>query len=783
MTRCAHCGSEVDAAVIAGGDAGTPFCCAGCAAAHTLVCDLDLADYYRRRALDPSQALTRPDGADLATDWSAFVRPNGIALRLDLMVDGLQCAACVWLIEQVLRRDPRVSAVRLNMTTRRLALAWQGDHRDADSILAPVVKLGYRLAPYDPRRLDAASAAEEGLLLRAMAVAGFGAANIMLLSVSVWAGHVQDMGPATRDLMHWLSALVALPVIAYAGRPFFASALAALRGGRTNMDVPISLGVILATMMSLAETWTGGSHAYFDAAVALLFFLLIGRTLDARARGKARSAAERLVALQAIAATVIDASGLHRRVAAAALEPGMRVLVAAGERVPADGRVLSASSELDISLLNGETVPQQVGVNDRVFAGTVNLGQPLTLEVSAVGEGTLLAEIVRLMEAAEQGRARHVAIADRVSRLYAPVVHAAALATFLGWWLGVGAPWQPALLNAIAVLIVTCPCALALAVPVVQIVACGRLLRRGILVKSPTALERLARVDTVVFDKTGTLTTGRLELVGAAANDDLHVAASLAAASRHPLARALVRAAPAVVPAPAVREVAGQGLSLSTPQGEIRLGSRRWCGVDEGAAAGPELWLAQPGRTPIRFALLDRPRTDAADTVDRLKRSGLDVELLSGDRAPTVSALAAQLGIARWQAELAPADKVARLATLNSASRRTLMVGDGLNDAPALAAASVSMSPASAADISQTAADLVFQGERLDAVREALDVARRAERLVRQNFGLALAYNLLTVPLAVMGLVTPLVAAIAMSTSSLVVIANSCRLMARSSAP
>jgi Cu2+-exporting ATPase len=351
--------------------------------------------------------------------------------------------------------------------------------------------------------------------------------------------------------------------------------------------------------------------------------------------------------------------------------------------------------------------------------------------------------------------------------------------TFLGWWLLAGADWQPALLNAIAVLIITCPCALALAVPVVQVVASGRLMRRGILLKSATALERLAEIDTVVFDKTGTLTTGRLALADHPSEEPeaLRLAATLAATSSHPLARALARAVPDAVPAAGVRELPGQGLLLAAPSGEIRLGSRSFCAVaEDGGEAGAELWLARPGHRPVRFGFRDDLRPDAARVVAELQRRGLAVELLSGDRTPTVAAVADTLGIARWQAGCTPQAKTARLQELTAQGRRVLMVGDGLNDAPALAAAHVSLSPASAADISRTAADVVFQGEFLAPVAETIAVARGAGRLVRQNIGLALIYNLVAVPLAVLGQVTPLVAAIAMSSSSVLVIANALRL-------
>ena len=723
------------------------------------------------------------DGDAPAVDVRPYVRhgKDGLA-ELHLMVEGAHCGACVQRIERRLAKFPDVASGRLNLTTKRLTVRWTGDAARATVLADAVDRLGFRVVPFDPDRQSAGERREERALLWAMAVAGFAAGNVMLLSVSVWAGHVQGMGEATRTLLHWFSALITLPAIAFAGRPFFRSALRALRAGQLNMDVPISLAVLLAAGMSLSETIRGGPHAYFDSAITLLFFLLVGRFLDRRARGKARSAAARLLALRADVVTVIAADGVQQVLSPEQVRPGMAVLVAAGERVAVDGRVEQGRSDVDTSLITGESVPGAVGPGDTVFAGTLNQSAPLRLTVTAVGENTLLAEIVRLMELAEQRQAKYVALADRVARSYAPTVHLAALATFLGWVLLSTIPWQVAMMYAVAVLIITCPCALGLAVPAVQVIASGRLMRQGILLKSATALERLREVDAVVFDKTGTLTRGRPELRLDAETDPatLRQAAALAAASRHPLARALRRAAPDGPVADGVREVPGQGLALDTPDGEVRLGSRAWCGVIEAdgpdGEVGPEIWLARPGRAPVRFVFTDPLRDDAAAVVAALQARGLWVGLLSGDRAPVVREAAERLGIDHWQAGCRPADKTDRLAALAADGRRVLMVGDGLNDAPALAAAHVSMSPSTAIDISQTAADAVFQGDRLAPVIETLDLAHRADALVKQNFALAFGYNVLTVPLAVAGFVTPLIAALAMSASSIVVVGNALRL-------
>ncbi|MGF1628800.1 MAG: heavy metal translocating P-type ATPase [Kiloniellaceae bacterium] len=723
---------------------------------------------------------TAPDPADYGDN--VVTRPDGSA-ELTLVVQNLHCPGCINTIEGAVEGLPGLERARVNLGTRRLLLQWNPQATTAAPLLAAVAAQGYRLIPLDPEQMASAEATETRELLRALAVAGFAAGNVMLLSVSVWSGLAEDMGPATRALMHWVSALIALPAVAYAGRPFFRSALAALRSGRTNMDVPISLGVLLATGMSLSETMRHGEHVYFDAAVMLLFFLLIGRFLDLRLRGRARSAAENLTALRATVATVVDAQGLLAPLPINRLVPGMTVAVAPGERIPVDGTVCLGRSEVDTSLLTGESLPHPALPGSAVFAGTMNGAGALRITVTKTADASLLAEIVRLMENAEQGRDRYVRLADRVARRYAPAVHILAAGTLIGWLALSTIPWQGALLHAIAVLIITCPCALGLAVPAVQITAVGRLMKRGVLVKAADALERLAAVDTLVFDKTGTLTTGRPELqnLPQIPAEDLALAAAMAAESRHPLARALCRAAgPRPALDVAVTEHPGDGLEAVVDGKTLRLGRRAWCGIAEADAgdesAAMELWLTGPGRMPRRFAFHDAPRRDAAEVIAGLKRDGYRIELLSGDRSAVVADLAAQLGIDAWHGDCRPADKIARLEALAAEGRKTAMIGDGLNDAPALAAAFASLSPAESADISQVAADIIFQGDRLAPLAETLTIARRARRLVLQNFGLALLYNLIAVPIAVAGYVTPLIAAVAMSASSIIVIANALRL-------
>ena len=698
-----------------------------------------------------------------------------------LMVEPMSCPSCIRDIETSLQDLAGVRAARVNFSTRRVAVTCTPEVPSADRLVACLEHRGYRAVPYDPARLNSEGDDEGKALLRALAVAGFGMANVMLLSVSVWSGLASDMGAATRSLFHWISALIALPCLIYAIRPFWHSAFDALSQGRLNMDVPIVLAVVLATGLSLYRTAAGEAYVYFDAGLMLLFFLLIGRVLDRQARSRARSVAQNLLSFRATNATVVAPDGQRRTLAVEQLTPGMIVAVAAGQSIPVDGTVSAGSSALDTSLVTGESLPRAASPGTKVFAGTLNLSGELTVRVDAVDQDTLLAELVRLMEAAEQRRGRALRLAERAAAIYAPTVHLLAAGTFAGWLL-IGADWPVALMNAVAVLIITCPCALGLAVPVVQVVASGRLFKRGILVKAADGLERLAKVDTILFDKTGTLTLGRFELVNRdeLSQADLGAAAALASASHHPLARALVRAADPVEAATNVAEEPGQGLVHRGPAGESRLGNRSWCGLtevrDDGAQPYSELWLTRPGAEPVRFLFRDQMRPGAASTIAALRRQGYRVILLSGDRPAPVAEAARVLDLADWRAAQTPADKIAAIELLRGQGRKVLMVGDGLNDAPALASADVSLSPTTAADISQTSADFLFHGEDLGAVLELLTTARRARGLMIGNLGLSFGYNCLAVPIAVAGMVTPLIAAVAMSASSLVVTLNALRL-------
>ncbi len=697
--------------------------------------------------------------------------------RIELSLPSIHCAACITGVETGLLAEPGVAAARVNLTLKRVSVTLEDAPGAEGRMIAALTARGFEAHPLDSALLEATRIDAEGRdLLARIGVAGFASMNVMLLSVAVWSGATD----ATRDLMHWISAAITLPAVAFSAAPFFRSALRALRARRMDMDVPISLAILMALATSLWETMLSGRQAFYEAAIMLTFFLLVGRYLAHLTRAHARSAAAELAALEVRVADRVLADGGRETVPLDALRDGDLVAVAPGGRVPVDGVVANGRSEIDPSLLTGETLPLAVAPGAVVRAGMLNLTGPLTLRAEQFGEESLLRQIGRLVEAAERSRGRYATLAERAARAYAPMVIVLALAA-LAWWGFTTGDWRLAMNVAAAVLIITCPCGLGLAVPAVLTAASGRLFREGVLLKDGTALEKLARIDTVVFDKTGTLTTGRPVLTNAS---DLPpraftIAAALALDSAHPLSRAISAAARSArlrpSPVTEIAEVPGLGTEGRLGDLRVRLGRAEWVGAT-GALDQTAAWLRVGTETPVPLTFEDEVRPEAAATIAALRAEGLEVTLLSGDAEAPVAALAGRLGIPTWVSRATPAEKVAHLQGLRGAGRRTLMVGDGLNDAAALAAADVSMSPASAVDASRAAADFIVTGGGIDRVLSCWRLARAARRRILQNFVFAFAYNIITVPVAFAGLVTPLFAAIAMSGSSLAVCLNALRL-------
>jgi Cu2+-exporting ATPase len=661
----------------------------------------------------PGAELDFQEVGPSAEEISLASRPAGDGLRrTDLSVPDMHCGACLQKVEVALTRLDGVEEARANLSLRRIGIVWRGD--TPPPMLLALNTIGYCAHLYDTSGDGEDLALSK--LLRSLAVAGFAASNIMLLSVSVWSG----AEAATRDLFHWISAAIALPALAYSGQVFLRSAWRALRHGQTNMDVAISIGVLLAFGMSLYETIRHGPHAYFDAAVSLLFFLLIGRTLDHFMRERARQAVSGLARLSARGAMAVRSDGAQIYLPIDEIEPGMTILLAAGERVPVDGRVIRGRSDLDRSLVSGESAPQQAAEGTELQAGILNLTGPLTMVATAAAQNSFLAEMIGMMEAAEAGRSRYRRIADRAPRLYAPVVHATAFLTFAGWMITSGDAHR-AVTIAIAVLIVTCPCALGLAVPMVHVAAVRRLFELGIMARDGGALERLANIDTVIFDKTGTLTAGRprLSTDGGMGSEALALASAIARHSRHPYSRAFAALGDGRSPLvlDEVSEHPGAGLEARKGPAIYRLGRPDWAAPERGAPSNPAVVLSKDGHCIAAFQLADCLRSGAREAIAELKAAGFGLEILSGDNRTRVGEVASELGLS-FSAGARPSDKVAQIKALQQAGHRVLMVGDGLNDAPALGAADVSMAPGSAADIGRNAADLVFPRDSLAGATE-----------------------------------------------------------------
>lgn len=688
---------------------------------------------------------------------------NGTS-QIVLSLPGIHCVACINGVERALRAMDGVANARVNLSMKRVTVG-------TNQPIAPEELIDrLELAGFEARVLDTSLLGAEaddygrGLMTR-LAVSGFANMNIMLLSVAVWSGAIG----ATMHLFHWITAIIAIPTLLYAAQPFFNSGWRSLKARRLNMDVPISLAIILASGISLYETLYGGHHSYFDAAVTLTFFLLIGRYLDHRSRKAAASAAAQLSALE-VPRVMRLRDGVRQMVDFADLAIGDLVQVLPGGRIPVDGQITEGRSQIDRSLLTGESRLSNASAGIAVMAGEVNMTGPLTIRATTVGAETTLRKMVTMVDQAEAVRNRYTAVADQAAALYAPIVHLLAFAAFGGWMLYSG-DVRLSLNIAVAVLIITCPCAMGLAVPAVSTTAAGRLFRAGLLVKDGTALERLAEVDTVVFDKTGTLT------MPAAARDALNaeaqaIALALTQNATHPVSQAIAASLEGVTPAVLrdQQEHAGRGLSASYKGQAVQLGSGAWLGADQGT------YLKVGHDAPQKIALRSDLREGAAALVQGWQEAGLDVHLVSGDDANETAKIAAALGIASWQAETKPADKIAYIEALSNNGAKVLMVGDGLNDTGALAAAYASVSPATAADASRAASDIVLLNDSLAPLIELPLVARAALKRIRENFAISTVYNVIAVPVALAGFATPLIASIAMSASSITVLLNALRL-------
>lgn len=693
-----------------------------------------------------------------------------------LSVPDMHCAACIGAIEKTLSSLDGIRMARANLSTRTVTVNWLTEQGQPPAMVEALQKIGF--ASHIPsNEIETDDGAHASLVSR-LAVAGFCSMNIMLLSVSVWAG----ADPATRQAFHLISAALACPAVFYSGSVFYISATRALVHGRVNMDVPVSIGIVLSFVLSLYDALSGASHAYFEASTSLVFVLLVGRVLDNSMRRKAKSAVAALARMTPRGANLVAEGGAIDYIALSDIKPGMQLLVPAGGRCPVDGTVVDGKSETDPSIVTGESRWKSVRPGCDVRAGELNMLAPFVVRASVHASQSLLSEIGRMLQEAENARSRYRRLADRAAGLYAPIVHSLSALAFAGWIIISGDP-HLSLTIAISVLIITCPCALGLAVPMVQVVLARRLFERGVMATDGSAYERLNEIDTVVFDKTGTLTTGRPTLLNGheIAAEHLVLAGSLAQISRHPMAVTILtafrRAGLKSVSVANASERAGLGIEGSYCGDVYRLGRGDWAATNgsEASMLGSTV-LSKNGRPIASFQFGETIRPGAAEFVRFLKKRGVGVAVFSGDSESAVQSVSEQLGIADYRFRLMPGDKAAGLQDLQAQGRKTLMIGDGINDAPALKAANVSMAPSTASEIGRSAADFIFVDESLAAAQDTIDAACRAHRLIRQNFALAALYNLISLPIALAGFVTPLAAALAMSTSSLIVVANALRL-------
>ncbi|MCC5956290.1 MAG: cadmium-translocating P-type ATPase [Natronohydrobacter sp.] len=694
--------------------------------------------------------------------------------RILVSVPAVHCAGCISTIERDLAKMEGVNSARLNLTLKRLSVDAKAGIAASD-VIARLDRLGYEAHELDAGTLSMTETERQGReLLMMVGVSGFAMMNIMLLSVAVWSG----AEGATRDLFHLISGLIAVPTVAFAGRPFFRNAWKALRAGRMDMDGPISFAILLTVFISTYETLQSGEHAYFEAVVMLIFFLLVGRYLEFRARAVARSAAQELAALEVPRATRL-AEGAESVVSVADLAVGDIVLVRPGGRVPVDGVVTAGQSELDRALLTGETLPVFAGTGTLVSAGEVNLTGPLQVRVTAAGKDSSLHRMADLVANAESAKMRYTTIAERAAAAYAPTIPILSLGAFFVWFWISGGDLRLSLNIAVASLIITCPCALGLAVPAVVTASSGKLFRKGLLIKDGTALERLAEVDTVVFDKTGTLTMGTPAPTNLDEHraEDLRVALGLAEGSGHPLAQALARALRdrGIRPANIMQlaEVPGYGVEGQWQGQRVRLGRADWVGAEAGVVTAAHLSV---GDETSCFSFADQLRPGAEQVVRGLQAQGKEVWLISGDVPAVVRELAQRLGIAHWQAGALPEDKAAKIDALHAEGHKVLMVGDGLNDTAALSTAHVSISPASALDAARAASDMVLLSRDLSPVADAVRLSKTAMKRIRENLWQSGIYNIIFVPIALFGFATPLWAAFVMSVSSITVTLNALRL-------
>ncbi|MBF0416544.1 MAG: heavy metal translocating P-type ATPase [Magnetococcales bacterium] len=801
ITCCYHCGLTAEGQSVLRHD-GKTFCCQGCLGAFRLIHQAGLAAYYDQRSEHFTGFQAIPDIK--ATFWEddSFQKEMvqdiaGGLKEVHLLLEGIHCAACVWLNEQILRRIPGVVSAQVNFANYRATVRWDPGQTTLSHVIASLTRIGYKAHPYDATRVEQVHRARNRALMLRLIVAGFGAANIMMIAVALYSGTLQGMEESYRIFFHWVSLILATPVVFYSGSSFFQGAWQGIRTGHLTMDFSIAVGAGITYAASLWALLGGSGKIYFDSVTLFVFALLLGRYLESAARRKAAGTLERVAEFQPRSIQVVR-EGVEQALPLAALKVGDAIIVRPGEQIAVDGIVIEGHTSVDESLLTGESVPVEKKIGSSVIGGSINGEGAIHVRVQNIGGNTTLAKIVATVLAAQASRNLSYGLAERLAPWFTGAIVILALVTFVIWW---GVDPSQALENAVSVLIITCPCALGLATPAALLVACGTAAQKGVLLRDPATLERLAMIDHIVLDKTGVVTEGRprvtryAPVAGIDQRQLLSQSAAVERYSEHPLGRAILRSCEEQGwgPLPAATDATiqpGMGLSARVDGCTTRVGRREFV-LEEGTypdflpppldGARPVTWIAcsVDYRPWGWLGLEDTIKEDAKATIATLQKGGLSMTLLSGDRAEVVAWTAARVAIREHHGGVLPEDKLQFIRTLQAGGTRVAMVGDGLNDAPALALADVGMAAREATDLSVETSDVILLNRGLGSVAFIVNLAKSTVRVIRENLWFSLGYNLITIPLAMAGWVTPLLAAIAMPLSSLAVVANALRLARR----
>lgn len=756
---CKHCGERCE----------SDFCCRGCEVAYSIINKLTLSKYYEYCKSIYNKPPKKVVPITNKLSYQEYIKLNEVNKEYSttLLVEGIHCGSCVWLVESTLK-DCGAESARINLSTNRIYITWKGEANRINDFVDIIEKIGYKLLPFnidDKLQQEALTISD---LIRRIFIAGFGSIAMMMIVWGVWFGEIDgSIGQQMKIALHLAATIFAVPCILYSSMPFLKSAIGALKVKKTNMDVPISLAIVLTTLISIQQSFIGSDQVYYEAATSLVFFLLIGRYLDAKVRNRAKMKATEILMSQVQSVTIfID--GKFELIDIRNAVPGQIAYINAGEKIPVDGVIIDGETEVDNRLITGENIPEHVTVDAKVFAGTINLRAPIKVRITSANENTTLSEIIRLMEKAEQSKSAYVSISDFVAKIYTYLVIILSALTLCGWLL-MGEDFSTALLYAVSVLIITCPCALGLAVPSAQIAANSRLLAGGVIMRTGDGLEKIAQIEKIYFDKTGTLTSPDFILKTEIPEDIARLIASMASKSSHPISKALAKIYSGKLIDLDVKETKGYGLTAKYKGKLLVLGKPDFCGADISNAVNIQVCFNYDSNI-IFLDLEESLKSDAKKVVRQLKK--YELEIISGDRKEPTEKVAKELGIKKFKYRVTPQDKY---QIIHNEVKKVLMIGDGLNDSAALKEAFASISPCSALEIAQTASDFVIQGDKLSSVLEILSTAKKFVLIVKQNFLMSLVYNVYFVVYAVMGNATPILAAIAMSTSSIVVILNSLR--------